>query len=129
MRLLQLAASLVAAAAAASDDDAVASCALAARAAQAAAAQATAAAAAATAALARLQGGPTSPSGVYTVLSYGADSSGHFDSTAAIQAAVHDAMDHASNHAQSEVLFPSGTYLLRAINLAFKFPNNYVLES
>jgi hypothetical protein len=96
-------------------DDDVVSCALAAHAAQAAATQATAAAAAAMAALARVQGGPaesppiTTP-GMYNVLSYGADSSAHSDSTAAIQSAVHAAMDNASNHAQSEVMFPSGTY-------------------
>eukprot|EP01043_Picozoa_sp_COSAG02_P026124 COSAG02_NODE_1495_length_12314_cov_33.691691_7_plen_795_part_00 len=102
------------------DSSDIESCALAAHAAQAVAAQATAAAAAALTALDRLQGGPVPPPppvaapGVYNVLSYGADSSGHSDSTAAIQAAVHDAMDHASNDAQSEVLFPSGTYTISA---------------
>ena len=106
-------------------DDDVESCALAARAARAAATQASAAATAALAALATLQEGapaelspPVATSGVYDVLSYGADSSGHSDSTAAIQAAVHAAMDNASNHAQSEVLFPSGTYKIsRTVNI------------
>jgi hypothetical protein len=100
----------------------VESCAAAAAAAQAAATEAAAAAAAALAALGMLEGPgrsaeslpPVATPGIYNVLRYGADSSGHSDSTAAIQAAVHDAMDHASNHAQSEVLFPSGTYKISA---------------
>ena len=56
--------------------------------------------------------------GVFDVTAYGADPTATHDSTDAIQAAVHAAMDNATHRSMGTVLFPSGSYAIsRTINV------------